>query len=1336
MKLPERAMWLCFIATFFAWLLSCSLCSEAFAQRAGRISTVPRPMGVIGTKPASAAMDDASKDTETKFPGGASLKTDRELERLLERASQFAQNKRFDLASVLWQRILDESGDVLRSGDGRLYTALANEVESLLKTMPEEARTVYRIKADGEAQALLSQSQLDNTEALLGKIVRHYFMSSLGDDAAYQLACLALDRQDFVGARRLLERALKEHPDSSLPRGAVLIRHAVAAARSGDLEAARQSLTEARRSADLEDPDLLSRVEELISFAANAESSFGSLEPGEWPMPWGAPDRKAVMTSLSNEFTSSTLTDYWSRSLNGDAPAAAVAQAEQMTPGGRSPAMMRSGVSFSYAIGGRRRMMPGGMMVGPGGTLVDPRMGQPVSQVDNWKRANWMPATQLAFSSGSILLRTRLDIESWDLAQLDSRPKWQSAWFNTFDLDAMSQSTIQMGIVDQNTPMGLDGIRGFGDRVHGMISSNGGVVYTIEGRKITKQPGANASAPQQEQRQTPWGVVPRRARTNFLSAYDADSGKSLWSRPASDDETSTQDVGFLAAPTPCGELLLAPITDAGTIYLYALNPTTGATVWKSYLCDEPPGGAAPWTPVTISIEGADAYVVCGAGVVFSVDGLSGAIRWAIRYDRDSLRAARTNQNYNGMPQRFRSPGWEDDVAVPVGKALVIFSSDQNKEGESQLFAIDRLSGEFLWQSPRISPFNTDASYFLGVWKRGVIVAGRNVVRMYDALSGRLVWDREIKQSLGRGALTADSIYVPDRDSIIILDPVTGKERTQVGVRLSTGEPVGNLYVDGKQIWIANHDRVYALTNLEMRLAELAKKIDAGDAAARITRIQLYARLDRAADALPDIEAVFQSLLANDPVRAHQLLFEFVRNLRLVNLRPTETLSLLSRIQPQFDKATSSPDLVRFRAIRDDVVMSAMNQLTQASPAGAIDAILDSRQLFVAPHMAFAAGAALARVASKSDLPKLAELFGKSDDSSKLLLVKALASHGDTAGLAELESAAKSSAEPLRLAIAHELASLGKTSGLEVLIELLASTQPGIRSRSHGDLCWITSHFSAIAPIGDQAKITEQQAQWRAVLAEKGLVLKTPLPELRPTLGRILICSAGFGKIIELDENLVERWSVDAPGVMRCAGLPNGHRLATTQQNNATFLHEYDAQGTLIKSVQIRASADSIERLSSGSTLLSLSQVNQLIEVDDEGKIVWESNVTGTPMDARRLPGGRTLVAQSQGNRVVEIDEKGKVVWEASNLTQPWSCRRLPDGNTLIALTGAGVVVEVDGKSKVVKTTQGFAAPRLVERLADGRTLVADKNGLHLLDAEGKIIRSRTDFGGPGGLSAY
>src|SRR5262245_10142318 len=63
-----------------------------------------------------------------RFPGGAALKTDPDQERLLKQAEQCVADGRLDLAAVLWQKVLDEAGDVLVTRDGRFYTPLAQDV--------------------------------------------------------------------------------------------------------------------------------------------------------------------------------------------------------------------------------------------------------------------------------------------------------------------------------------------------------------------------------------------------------------------------------------------------------------------------------------------------------------------------------------------------------------------------------------------------------------------------------------------------------------------------------------------------------------------------------------------------------------------------------------------------------------------------------------------------------------------------------------------------------------------------------------------------------------------------------------------------------------------------------------------------------------------------------------------------------------------------------------------------------------------------------------------------------------------------------------------------------
>src|SRR5690606_8030736 len=113
--------------------------------------------------------------------------------------------------------------------------------------------------------------------------------------------------------------------------------------------------------------------------------------------------------------------------------------------------------------------------------------------------------------------------------------------------------------------------------------------------------------------------------------------------------------------------------------------------WKTYLCDEPSGGCSHWSPVGVSVEGGEVYVATGSGVVFALDATSGSIRWAVRYRRDGSTNSQL-QNYFGYGgQLLELKGWDEDLAIPHGKALVVIASDHDR-----IFAIDRRTGELLW----------------------------------------------------------------------------------------------------------------------------------------------------------------------------------------------------------------------------------------------------------------------------------------------------------------------------------------------------------------------------------------------------------------------------------------------------------------------------------------------------------------------------------------------------------------------------------------------------------------------------------------------------------------
>ena len=163
---------------------------------------------------------------------GASLKTDTEANDLLARAEHFAGQGRYDLAGKLWQTVIDSSNDLMFTRDEwvektleheyQRYRSVSRDIEATIANLPREGREGYRVKADAEAKLIMERPGNNDSEAALAEVVRRYFISSLGDDAAFELACLKLDRYEFLPAIRLLDKIINDYPSPSVDKDLVL----------------------------------------------------------------------------------------------------------------------------------------------------------------------------------------------------------------------------------------------------------------------------------------------------------------------------------------------------------------------------------------------------------------------------------------------------------------------------------------------------------------------------------------------------------------------------------------------------------------------------------------------------------------------------------------------------------------------------------------------------------------------------------------------------------------------------------------------------------------------------------------------------------------------------------------------------------------------------------------------------------------------------------------------------------------------------------------------------------------------------------------------------------
>src|SRR5690606_4371341 len=106
---------------------------------------------------------------------------------------------------------------------------------------------------------------------------------------------------------------------------------------------------------------------------------------------------------------------------------------------------------------------------------------------------------------------------------------------------------LRMQGVGSEEPRWPAEVQWFGDRVHLAMSLSAETLYVVEGQQPNDTgPGVDQNARMQMMY---GGGAPRRTRTNFLAAYDKQTGKIKWRvGPAGNTEAAKFDMGFLAAP--------------------------------------------------------------------------------------------------------------------------------------------------------------------------------------------------------------------------------------------------------------------------------------------------------------------------------------------------------------------------------------------------------------------------------------------------------------------------------------------------------------------------------------------------------------------------------------------------------------------------------------------------------------------------------------------------------------------------------------------------------------------------------------------------------------------
>jgi len=1240
-------------------------------------------------------------NAESEGKDASRLNINSEHERLLKRADELVRDGRFDLASTIWQRLLDEGGSALLTREQweietadkakyRRYRPVAEELQQTIARLPKQGLVIYRAQADPEARAILTAADGKGREAALREVVRRYFLSSWGDDAALELASRLLDRHDFVGATRYLNQIDVLYPDPSVGQGEVLLRLAVASAHVGDAAGAESALVRLEALRSGKPPARL--VEAVRANVSRPVLALAAAKCDGWPMRLGTPAGDGHMAPLPASYTATGLADGWYDEL-----------------------IDLSTLGDALLPSGARRNSPS----------LSPESNRE-AMIDRWIKSDRMPVGQVLVKDGHVFYKANNRVVCRDLAT--GKLKWLG-WENAYQ--PVVPSAYQMsGWVNMHrlhrTPAGAAGallsaaeIQLLGDRVHGGLSLAGNVLLAIESAP------AETTAEMLQRRRFPQQGMPVlvRQRENRLTAYEASTGKLKWVRPAGEKEAAGEPAakaGFLAAPVPFAKQLLVPIVENGTVWLASLELETGRTTWRTMICEEPEGGCSTWAQAGVAVSGGDVYVATGAGVVAALDALSGSVHWMATYPRNTM----VFNPYQPAVQRPRNPTelvrcWQDDVVIASGSQLLVMPSDAD-----EILALDRRNGELRWKTAR-APTNEPAAadYCLGVLGECLYVAGPKVVRCYKISGGALKWEYPLTASNGRGLLTEDAIYVADGFDVVRLDPRIGpevqrRELARARVVTPTGETLGNLFSDGTQIIVHGLLRTYVLEGLESRLTRLAGRIAAGDVEAQEERMRLYYRAGRIEDAITDLKGIWdQSDTAED---AWSRMLDGVGELNLPATRPEQAIQLLAAARRERLKhATGSPPAERVRQ-QSGLLGGAISMLKDSA---SVDNVLLAAELASEEYLVGQLCRRMRQAAKEEQLAELKKGAAHGEPSVRRVALSGLGKiYGDEARQVLMES--MKDAEPLvRLTAAYELADHGERTSLPPLTELLASEEALIRSRAFAALKALTGETHSYQPHGTAEDRKRAIAAWQAWIAGPGASAKLefPLRHVSLSMGRLLVASMATNQVVELDAGGKEVWKQQMTGPFGVHGTPDGHRLMANYSGRS--LHEFDEHGKEVwKYENLPGNPSAVQRLPNGNSLAVLSNRGQVLEIAPDKKIVNRQDFGPGVSFVRRLDNGNNLVCMPRQGQVLETDPQGRrvAVFPVANGT---AARRLDNGNTLIAEQGRNRVVEFSPAGQEVWSVAEVPGPWDVERLDNGNTIISNSRGVEEFSQDGRVVRT-------------
>ncbi|QDT25277.1 outer membrane biogenesis protein BamB [Gimesia panareensis] len=747
-------------------------------------------------------------------------------------ARQLIEEKNYSAGIPELQAILDAPEDFVTNERGAGFHSLKRAAEDLLSKLPADGKKYYSVQYGPTAEQMLREAVEQDKLDLLREVVRRFFYTNAGAEAAYTLAAWYYERGDLPAAAQLWEMLSERHDQATKKEPHLTFKLAVTWYHLGNLGKCRQALMKLAR--EVNGPEYVfpngkkvtlfqegQNPVEWLSQLVGTPDLQGAREQSDWNLYRGNADRTAsaefAVPSSKPVWQFSTIRDPFVQGNPGAPPLEAILQ----------------------KLGEYRRKHLSGVL----------------------------PAASPIVAGETVVVRTHRNLKGLDLQT--GKLKWETtvsdALFREMLKDPQNSDEEFLGTPQTPLQKYLTQ-RAWQDYTVGHLSSDGKLVFSVENvgfiggfYHFSREDRESVLSPNSY---------------NRLMAFEVETGKFVWELggPRLQNPINYSGHYFLGPPLPLDGKLYCLAEEGREFRLLVLDAQTGKTLWTQSLFRSEYPIARDYTTdrrpldhirrrMGLSPSLAHGVLVCptGSGCTVGINAVSRQLLWR---NVEQHRNAITSYAAFSRDANANAEGWAEFTPLIVGNRVLL----QSRSGQD-LKCLDLFDGRLIWSRPRRNNL-----FIASVQDDRILLVGPDRMEALKLSDGAPAWPKsqKIPAPSGRGIVVRNTYYQPvDTGEILSIRLEDGLILART--RVDTDTLVGNLSAGSGMLVAQNEMEVIGFRSVEsivkqIQLASLSNE-PAEQALAELLRGELYLYSGNVKQALQKIE---RSIEIKPTIRARRL----------------------------------------------------------------------------------------------------------------------------------------------------------------------------------------------------------------------------------------------------------------------------------------------------------------------------------------------------------------------------------------------------------------------------------------------------------------------------------